>query len=96
MLITIMDVVDLTILDGDWKYYPAKSGSFKKWFAPGLIRLLGKENQPLELENSSGKLLFPLAYLTQIEVPEGVTEINSVGIFWIGECVGGSISGPQV
>lgn len=81
------NLLDLTVLDGEWKYYPVKEGKFKKWFAESEIRILGKENQPLELSNSNGQLLFPIQYLTQIEVPEGITEFSSSGFFWIGEKV---------
>ena len=80
-------LLDLTILDEDWKYYPVKEGKFKKWFAASEIRILAKENQPLELLNSNGQLLFPIKYLTQIEVPEGISEFSGTGIFWIGEKV---------
>lgn len=82
-----VDLLDLTVLDEDWKYYPVKEGKFKKWFAASEIRILAKENQPLELSNSNGQLLFPIQYLTQIEVPEGISEFSSPGIFWIGEKV---------
>ena len=82
-----IDLLDLTVLDGDWKYYPVKEGKFKKWFAASEIRILTKENQPLELLNSNGQLLFPIQYLTQIELPEGISEFSSSGIFWIGEKV---------
>lgn len=82
-----IDLLDLTALDGDWKYYPVKEGKFKKWFAASEIRILAKENQPLELSNSNGQLLFPIQYLTQIEVPEGISEFSSPDIFWIGEKV---------
>lgn len=82
-----IDLLDLTVLDGDRKYYPVKEGKFKKWFAASEIRILAKENQPLELLNSNGQLLFPIQYLTQIEVPEGISEFSSPGIFWIGEKV---------
>ena len=81
------NLLDLTVLDGEWKYYPVKQGKFKKWFATSEIRILGKENQPLELFNSNGQLLFPIQYLTQIELPEGISEFSSSGIFWIGEKV---------
>ena len=81
------NLLDLTVLDGEWKYYPVKEGKFKKWFAASEIRILAKENQPLELSNSNGQLLFPIHYLTQIELPEGITEFSSSGIFWIGEKV---------
>ena len=80
-------LLDLTVLDEDWKYYPVKVGKFKKWFAASEIRILAKENQPLELSNSNGQLLFPIQYLTQIELPEGISEFSSPDIFWIGEKV---------
>jgi len=82
-----IDLLDLTALDVDWKYYPVKVGKFKKWFAASEIRILAKENQPLELSNSNGQLLFPIQYLTQIEVPEGISEFSSPGVFWVGEKV---------
>ncbi|RIW18673.1 thiamine pyrophosphokinase [Algoriphagus lacus] len=78
---------DLTVIDGGWKYYPVKSGKFKKWFAESTIRLLGKEGLPVEISNENGKLMLPLVYLTQLEVPEGITEIFGTGIFWVGEFV---------
>lgn len=81
------NLLDLTVVDGEWKYYPVKEGKFKKWFASSEIRILAKENQPLELSNSNGQLLFPIQYLTQIELPEGISEFSSSGIFWIGEKV---------
>lgn len=76
---------DLTILDSGWKYYPVKTGKFKKWFAESTIRLLGTEGMPVEISNANGKLMLPLLYLTQLEVPEGITEIEGKGIFWVGE-----------
>jgi hypothetical protein len=79
--------LDLTLVDGDWKYYPVKGGKFSKWFALSEIRLLATENQPLEISNANGQLLFPVQYLTQIEVPEGTSTFSSTGIFWIGERV---------
>ena len=79
--------LDLTLVDGDWKYYPVKGGKFSKWFAPAEIRLLAIENQPVEVSNADGSLLFPVCYLTQLEVPEGISTFSSTGIFWIGEQV---------
>ena len=79
--------LDLTLLDGDWKYYPVKGGMFSKWFVPAEIRLLASENQPVEVSNAEGSLLFPICYLTQLEVPEGISTFSSTGIFWIGERV---------
>jgi hypothetical protein len=80
-----LELLDLTVVDEDWKYYPVKAGKFRKWFAASEIRILAKENQPVELSNSNGQLLFPIHYLTQIELPEGISEFSSLGVFWIGE-----------
>jgi hypothetical protein len=82
-----LDLFDLTIMDAGWKYYPVKNGKFKKWFAACTIRLLGTEGMPVEISNGNGKLMLPLVYLTQLEVPEGITEIEGNGIFWVGEKV---------
>ena len=83
-----LELFDLTIMDGGWRYYPVKSGKFKKWFAESTIRILGKEGMPVEISNENGKLMLPLIYLTQLEVPAGITEIVGKGIFWVGEEVG--------
>ena len=80
-----LELFDLTIMDAGWKYYPVKGGKFKKWFAESTIRILGKEGMPVEISNENGKLMLPLVYLTQLEVPEGITEIVGKGIFWVGE-----------
>jgi hypothetical protein len=79
--------LDLTLVDGDWKYYPVKGGKFSKWYAASEIQILATENQPLEISNANGQLLFPVQYLTQIDVPEGTSTFSSTGIFWIGERV---------
>jgi hypothetical protein len=83
-----LDLFDLTIMDASWKYYPVKSGKFKKWFVESTIRVLGTEGMPVEISNESGKLMLSLIYLTQLEVPEGITEIEGKGIFWVGEKLG--------
>lgn len=77
--------LDLTIVDGDWKYYPVKSGVFRKWFAETTIHLHAKEGQPIEIRNSNGTLILSITYATMIEVPEGRTKLKSSGVFWIGE-----------
>lgn len=80
-------LMDLTIVDGDWKYYPVRSGNFKKWFAESTIHIHAKEGLPVEIRNSNGDLILPITYATMIEVPEGTTEIKAPGLFWIGEMV---------
>lgn len=82
-----LELINLTILDGDWKYYPVKSGEFKKWFAESNIHIHGKEGMPVQIKNENGELILPITYATMLEVPEGTTEIKAPGIFWIGEQV---------
>lgn len=80
-----LEFFDLTVMDSGWKYYPVKSGKFKKWFGEQTIRILGKDGIPVEVSNENGKLMLPLVYLTQLELPEGFTEIVGNGVFWLGE-----------
>lgn len=82
-----LELLNLTILDGDWKYYPVKSGEFKKWFAKSNIHIHGKEGMPVQIQNENGELILPITYATMLEVPEGNTTIKAHGIFWIGEMV---------
>ena len=84
---TRLDLITITLLDGDWKYYPVKSGEFKKWFAESTIHIHGKEGMPLQVRNDNGELILPITYATMLEVPEGITSIKAPGIFWIGEQV---------
>jgi len=79
--------INLTIIDGDWKYYPVKSGELKKWFAESNIHIHGKEGMPVEIQNENGELILPITYATMLEVPEGTTEIKAPGVFWVGEQV---------
>lgn len=80
-----LDLMNITLIDGNWKYYPVKSGQFKKWFAESDIHIHGKEGMPIEIKNSEGEVLLPITYATMIEVPEGITTIKAPGVFWIGE-----------
>lgn len=80
-------LIDLTIMDGNWKYYPVKDGNFQKWFAESTIHIHAKEGLPVEIVNENGQIILPITYATFIEVPEGITEIKAPGIFWIGEQV---------
>jgi len=80
-----LELINLTILDGNWKYFPVKSGKLKKWFAESSIHIHGKEGMPIVVKNENGELILPITYATMIEVPEGTTEIEAAGTFWIGE-----------
>ncbi|MDR7128435.1 hypothetical protein J2X69_000767 [Algoriphagus sp. 4150] len=82
-----LDLLNLTILDGDWKYYPVTSGEFKKWFAESTIHIHGEEGMPVQIQNENGELILPITYATMLEVPDGITEIKAPGAFWIGEQV---------
>ncbi|MCE7057492.1 thiamine pyrophosphokinase [Algoriphagus sp. AGSA1] len=84
---TRLDLITITLLDGDWKYYPVKSGEFKKWFPESTIHIHGKEGMPVQVQNDNGGLILPITYATMLEVPEGITSIKAPGIFWIGEQV---------
>ncbi len=78
-------MMNLSLVDGNWKYYPVKSGVFKKWFAESSIHIHGREEMPIQIKNSEGEMILPIKYATTIEVPEGITEIKAPNIFWIGE-----------
>jgi hypothetical protein len=78
-------LLDLTIMDGDWKYFPIKDGYFKKWFSESNIHIHAKEGLPVEIINENGQIILPITYATFLEVPEGITEIKAPGVFWIGE-----------
>lgn len=80
-----LEQINLTIIDGDWKYYPVKSGEFKKWFAEGNIHIHGEEGMPVQIKNENGEMILPITYASMLEVPEGTTEIKASGIFWVGE-----------
>tara|TARA_R110000823_G_scaffold96099_1_gene209422 strand:+ start:16 stop:630 length:615 start_codon:yes stop_codon:yes gene_type:complete len=82
-----LELINLTIIDGDWRYYPVTSGAFKKWFTEGNIHIHGKEGMPVQIKNENGELILPITYATMLEVPEGTTEIKAPGIFWVGEQV---------
>lgn len=81
----LIERMDLTLLDGDWKYYPVKTGLFKKWFSESSIHVHAKEGLPVEILNENGQIILPITYATFLDVPEGITEIKAPGIFWIGE-----------
>lgn len=80
-----LELMNFTLFDGNWKYYPIKSGKFKKWFAKSNIHIHGTEGMPIQIQNENGELILPITYATMLEVPEGNTTIKAPGVFWIGE-----------
>jgi len=45
-----LGLMNLTLIDGNWRYYPVKSGKFKKWFAESSIHIHGREGMPVEIK----------------------------------------------
>ena len=82
-----LDQINLTMIEGDWKYYPVRSGQFKKWLPESTIHIHGEEGMPVQIINQNGEMILPITYATMLEVPEGTTEIKAPAIFWIGEQV---------
>ncbi|MFC3416518.1 thiamine pyrophosphokinase [Algoriphagus hitonicola] len=82
-----MQWMDLTVFEDRWRFYPIKSMHFKKWLPKNTIEIYGEEGMPVEISNSNGLIILPLHHATQVDVPEGITEIKASKIFWIGERV---------
>jgi hypothetical protein len=80
-----LEFLDLVVWDGPVRYFPVKTGQFKKWFTSCTIQLHAPENTMVEMKNSDGSSIFAIKHSTMVEVPEGTTEFNANGIFWIGE-----------
>jgi hypothetical protein len=80
-----LDFLDLVVWDGPERFIPVKTGQFKKYFTSSTIQLHAPENTMIEMKNSDGSFIFTIKHATIVEVPEGTTEFNSNGIFWIGE-----------
>ncbi len=81
----LLEKINLTIIDHDWKYYSVRHGKLSKWFMESTLRLLAKDDLPIQISSDSEDRIVPNLYLTQIEVPEGTTSLEAKEIFWIGE-----------
>jgi len=80
-----LQFLDLVVWDGPIRYFPIKEGHFRKWFTACTIQLHAPENSLIEMKNSEGSSILAIKHTTMVEVPEGTTEFNAKGIFWIGE-----------
>jgi hypothetical protein len=80
-----LELLDLVVWDGPVRYFPVKSGQFKKWFTTCTIQLHAPENTLIEMKNSEGSSILTIKFATMVEVPEGVSEFHANSIFWIGE-----------
>lgn len=81
--------LDLVIYDGPIRYYPAKSGTLKKWLPAGSVQLHAPENSFIELTTSDGSRLIRINHATFVEIEEGLITFKGKGVFWIGEFLQG-------
>ncbi len=81
----LLDRVNLTFIDDGWKYFPVRHERLSKWFNASNIRLLGRENLPIQLSNEEENRIIPNTFLTQIDMPEGLSTLEANEIFWIGQ-----------
>ncbi|PRY89776.1 thiamine pyrophosphokinase [Mongoliibacter ruber] len=80
-----LNFLDIVIIDGQMRYYPVKSGKFKKWFPETSIQLHAPEGTLLEVITTEGASITEVKYATMIDLPEGIVEFKGKEIFWIGE-----------
>jgi hypothetical protein len=85
----MMANLDLVIYDGPIRYYPAKSGTLKKWLSAGSVQIHAPENSFIELSNSDGSRLIRVNHATFVDVEEGLITFKGNGVFWIGEFLKG-------
>ncbi|WP_162343477.1 thiamine pyrophosphokinase [Cyclobacterium salsum] len=76
--------LDIVFFHNGFRYFPAKQGSIKKWLPACSIQVLGEEGQFVEHQSSVNTHLFPINYLTSLEVTEGLQQFSSNRIFWLG------------
>ncbi|MFD2203745.1 thiamine pyrophosphokinase [Shivajiella indica] len=82
---SMLEFLDLVVWDGNIRYFPVKTGQFRKWFTSCTIQLYALENTLIEIRNTAGSRIIPIKHATMVNVPEGISEFHSKGIFWIGE-----------
>lgn len=82
---SFLEVLDIVIWDGGFRYFPVKSGEFKKWVPNSELILFA--NQPMAVEVDQGsKSSYHLKQDKQIlSTTEGLIQLKGEGIFWIGE-----------
>jgi hypothetical protein len=80
-----LEFLNLVVWDGPVRYFPVKTGKFRKWFTSCTIQLYAPENTVIEMKNRNGSSVITIKHATMVEVPEGTTEFNANRFFWIGE-----------
>ena len=85
-----LERLDLVVWDGPIRYFPIKSGHFRKWFVPCNVQLHAPEGTLIEVKNEEAAQIIEVHHSTMLELPEGTSEFSSKGIFWIGEFLSNS------
>lgn len=84
LLVPYLADLDIVFFSNGMRYFPAKNGKIKKWLPEGSIQVHGTEGQFVEDHSPSGSTIFPIQYVTFIEVKEGMQHFSSNAIFWLG------------
>lgn len=76
--------LDLVFFSNGHRYFPAKLGRLRKWLPQCSIQVLGEEGQFVEHRSPEGSRIFPIRYLTSLELTEGMHAFSSNRLFWLG------------
>jgi hypothetical protein len=76
--------LDIVFFSNSMRYFPAKNGRINKWLPEGSIQVHGKDGQFVEHHSPLGSTVFPIQYVTFIEVKEGMHHFSSNALFWLG------------
>jgi hypothetical protein len=83
-LVPFLDDLDIVFFSGGTRYFPAKNGKINKWLPEGAIQVHGKDGQFIEHHSPLAATVFPIQYVTFIEVKEGMHRFSSDTLFWLG------------
>ncbi|MDN3689640.1 thiamine pyrophosphokinase [Cyclobacterium jeungdonense] len=79
--------LDIVFFHCGYRYFAAKQGSIKKWLPSSSIQVLGEEGQFVEHQSPGNTQIFPIRYLTTLELNEGMQRFSSNKMFWLGTCL---------
>lgn len=79
--------LDIVFFQSGYRYFPAKQGNLAKWLPASSIQVLGEEGQFVEHQSPENTQIFPIRYLTTLELNEGMQRFSSNKIFWLGTCL---------
>ncbi|MDO9552686.1 thiamine pyrophosphokinase [Rhodonellum sp.] len=82
---SLLENLDIVIIDGPIRYFPIKNGTFRKWYPEGSLQLHAPENMLLEMKTGETTAFIKINHATFVEVEEGFSSFQAKGIFWIGE-----------